>query len=62
MERSKIFKGVERRMALMTIGTTLLTISVYSLIEILYMKREKIKSVWTETDNIPDSKESWGNE
>ena len=48
-------------MALMTIGTTLLTISIYSLIEILYMKHGKIKSVWTETDNIPDSKESWGN-
>ena len=49
-------------MVLITIGTTLLTISVYSLIEILYMKREKIKSVWTEADLIPDSKESWGDE
>ena len=48
--------------ALMTVGTVLLTISVYGLFEVLYLGREKVKSMWSEVDNIPDAKESWENE
>ena len=47
---------------LTTIGVVLLTIASYSLVEILLMGREKLKSVWTEVDNIPDSKEAWDGE
>ena len=48
--------------ALMTVGTVLLTISVYGMFEVLYLGREKLKSVWSEADNIPDAKEVWDNE
>jgi len=45
-----------------TVGTVLLTISVYGLFEVLCLGREKLKSMWSEVDNIPDAKESWENE
>ena len=45
-----------------TVGTVLLTISIYGLFEVLYLGREKVKSMWSEVDNIPDAKESWDNE